>query len=64
MIDEQGNVGDSLIVVGLFIDSLTFQMTQCGIGQLNVCSLGWVIESNTLRSVASACLSFAEPTNQ
>jgi hypothetical protein len=33
-------------------------------GQLNVCSLGWVIESNTLRSVVSACLSFAEPTNR
>jgi hypothetical protein len=32
--------------------------------QLKVCSLGWVIESNTLRSVASACLSFAEPTNR
>jgi hypothetical protein len=32
--------------------------------QLNVCSLGWVIESNTLRSVTSACLSFAEPTNR
>jgi hypothetical protein len=32
--------------------------------QLNVCSLGWVIESITLRSVASACLSFAEPTNR
>ncbi len=32
--------------------------------QLNVCSLGWSIESNTLRSVASGCLSFAEPTNR
>jgi hypothetical protein len=32
--------------------------------QLNMCSLGWVIESITLRSVASACLSFAEPTNR
>ncbi len=32
--------------------------------QLNVCSLGWVIEPNTLRSVASACLSFDEPTNR
>jgi hypothetical protein len=27
-------------------------------------SLGWVIESNTLRSVASVCLYFAEPTNR
>jgi hypothetical protein len=26
--------------------------------------LGWVIESNTLRSVTSACLSLAEPTNR
>jgi hypothetical protein len=32
--------------------------------QLNVCSLGWVIESSTLCSVASSCLSFAEPTNR
>ncbi len=32
--------------------------------QLNVCSLGWVIESNTLRSVTSVLLSFAEPGNR
>ncbi len=32
--------------------------------QLNVCSLGCVIESSTLRSVVSACLSFDEPTNR
>jgi hypothetical protein len=29
-----------------------------------VCSLGWVIESNTLRSVTSVFLSFAEPANR
>jgi hypothetical protein len=32
--------------------------------QMNVCSWGWVIESNTLRSVASVYLSFPEPTNR
>ena len=32
--------------------------------QLNVCSLGWVIESNTLRSVTSVSSSFPEPANQ
>jgi hypothetical protein len=31
---------------------------------LNVCSLGWVIESNTLRSVTSVFLSFVEPANR
>ncbi len=31
---------------------------------VTVCSLGWVIESNTLRSLTSACLSFTEPTNR
>ncbi len=32
--------------------------------QLNVCSLGWVINSNTVRSVACVSLSFPESSNR
>jgi hypothetical protein len=32
--------------------------------QLNVCSLGWVIDSNTVRSVTCVPLSFPEPANR
>jgi hypothetical protein len=32
--------------------------------QMNVCSLGWVINSNTVRSVVCVSLSFPESANR